>query len=301
MRREVTCMLISFLLPSCGIPTDAQSSNSEDPDWRVFRSIAAEDDVFYGTPGYEPTAGKFLFRDLKNESDTSLAGRLLGAVGARLVYIDRRKPRWEYYDGEEDPIHDIALYSQPESWGSAFGVCRSEKYEVSFSDDGEIESVSVTPHYGVEGPIFLKEKDDADSDYFRGSMCEVVPPNHTPSYFPSDGVLDAKDLAILLSKAIHLAGQSEPLPYDLSCETYAGEDCTPGSREFLSKLRLDEIDEVSEINCGYADGPERDCYTVKVGDHRLGPFPKQITVKGSTYMNNWEVFKVSIREGFTIS
>jgi hypothetical protein len=72
-------------------------------------------------------------------------------------------------------------------------------------------------------------------------------------------------------------------------------------RSYLSKLRLNEIDETIEINCCYAKDPGEHCNTVTVGEHRLGPFPKRITIKGLTYMNNWKVHSVEIREGSTIS
>jgi len=291
--------LMAVCLGACGAAENSSTPKGVEPDWRTFRSVALEQDQVDQQPNYRATPRSFRFQDLKNEGDAALAKRLLGAVGERIVFIDRHKDRWQYYDGDSAPIESIDLYSRPESWGSAFGICRSEKYEIEFSDDGKIEMVSVTPRYGVEGPIFQKE--DFDWDFFRDRMCEDVPSNHTPSYFPASDVLAAQDLAILLSKAVYLAGQAGELPFKLDCRTYEDRECSAGTRAYLGNLRLHDIDQTSEINCPYASGPEDDCYTVTVGEHQLGPFPKQITIRGSTYMNNWKVHSVSIREGLTIS
>lgn len=130
-------------------------------------------------------------------------------------------------------------------------------------------------------------------------MCDEVPANHTPSYFPvSDSVLEAQDLAILISLAIDEAGRDGALSYDLSCATYDGKECQSDIRQFLSQLRLDEIDTVNMVNC--TDDTD-DCYTVTVGEHELGPNPKYITIKGTTYKNEWRVQSIDVIESFTVS
>lgn len=297
MRPKAVLLIANLLAASCGV--SGERRDASDPDWKVYRSAAAKNEEFAGDLSYKPRPDIFVFRDLKSEGDVSLARRLLGAAGQRIVHIDRHRDRWQYYEGDDDPIHDIVLYSKPESWGSAYGICRSEKYEISFAEDGKIGSVTVTPRYGVEGPIF--QKDGFDWGFFRTKMCETVPGNHTPSYFPADDVIEAHDLAILLAKAIDLAGKAGDLPYRLNCKTHGGEVCSTRVREYLSKLKLNEIDHTSKINCPYPRGPKDTCFTVTVGENRLGPFPKKITIQGSTYMNNWVVHSVEVRESFTIS
>lgn len=250
--------------------------------------------------GYAPTKGRFVFADLKYESDASLSQRLLGALSSRIVFIDRQKSRWRYYKSDNDPINRLTLFSQPEPWGSAFGLCRAERYEISFLGDGSIESVDVSPRYGVEGPIFQKQKNDSDWNKFRESMCDEVLGSHTPTYFPvNDSVLDAKELAILLSLAVDEAGRDGNLSYDLSCKSFQGKECAKGIRQYISTLRLHEIDSVNKFNCTRARN--EDCFTVTVGEHQLGPYPKIITIKGTTYMNAFQVFSVSVIESFTMS
>jgi len=290
------------LLPSCSNKaeeiTGHRSSNYVEPNWEKFRSISFEQNEVEVPDGYAPAADRFIFADLKYESNESFARRLLGALSSRIVFIDRQQHRWKYYQSENDPIHSVTLFSQPEPWGSAFGLCRIERYEISFSSDGSIESVDVSPRYGVEGPIF--QKDNFDWDRFRGSTCGEVPSAHTPSYFPvSDSVLDAQDLAILLSLAIDQAGRDGPLDYDLSCRSFSGEECEEGIRQYISTLRLNEINSVNKLNCERA--PNEDCFTVTVGEHQLGPYPKLITIRGTTYMNDWQVYSVSVVESFTVS
>ncbi|XAP79426.1 hypothetical protein ABC955_06520 [Citromicrobium bathyomarinum] len=304
IRKSLLLVWLAGFLISCSDNSEdqlnRQSSIYVDPDWKKFRSIPFDQDVPDAPAGYAPGDGKFLFSDLKYESDESLSRRLLGALASRIVFIDRQQDRWDYYQDDDEPIHQIELFSKPESWGSAYGLCRIEKYEISFSDDGKISSVVVSPRYGVEGPIFQKE--GYDWDLFRGSMCESVLPSHTPSYFPaSESVLEAQDLSILLSIAIDQATRDGRLSYDLSCETYQGKACVDDSRRYLASLRLHDINSVNKLNCSRENSAEADCFTVTVGEHELGPYPKYITIKGTTYMNEWKVYSVSMVEGFTIS
>lgn len=296
--RAWTILMMWIAVASCDRPIITRVRNEVEPDWQAFRAVPAGDGVFQGVAGYGSAADRFSFRDLKREGDVSLARRLLGAVGERIAYIDRHKDRWQLYANDDAPVESVTLYSRPEAWGSAYGICRTEKYEIAFSADGSIDSVNVTPRFGVEGPIF--QKDDFDWDHFYGAMCEKVPANHTPSYFPADDALEAQDLAIILSKAIFLAGQGGGLPFDLSCQSYNGSKCL-SPREFLAKLKLNEIDKTSGINCLFQEKPGDHCYTVTVGEGRLGAFPKELTVRGTTHMNEWRVYSVSIREGNTIS
>ena len=294
-------MAIVATLPSCSKVTDPSMADDDheyvEPNWEKFRSIPFEQRAVEAPAGYRPVEGRFVFADLKYESDESLSKRLVGALASRIGFIDRGQDRWQYYSADDDPMHSITLFARPEPWGSAFGLCRSERYEISFNEDGTISSVDVSPRYGVEGPIF--QKDNFDWDDFRERMCDEVPANHTRSYFPvSDSVLEAQDFAILLSLAIDEAGREGPLSYDLSCSTYNNEECQSDLRAFLSELRLHEIDAVSSENC---TGDAYDCFTATVGEHELGPYPKHITIKGTTYMNEWRVQSISIIESFTMS
>ena len=293
----------SFLI-SCAEKSEEQLHEQAavyvEPDWQKFRSIPFEQNVPDAPAGYAPAEEKFTFADLKYESDESLSRRLLGALASRIVLIDRQQERWPYYQNDDEHIHRIELFSRPEAWGSAYGLCRIEKYEIEFSEDGSISSVVVSPRYGVEGPIF--QKDGFDWETFRGSMCESVLPSHARSYFPaSESVLEAQDLAILLSIAIDQAARGGRLSYDLSCQTYEGNACVDDSRQYLTSLRLHDINSMSRLNCSRARVPEEDCFTVTVGEHELGPYPKYITIRGTTYMNEWKVYSVSIVEGFTVS
>lgn len=294
-------VLLVGLLHGCSnkpTTTSDPSSNYIQPNWEKFRSTPFEQEEVKVVAGYAPTEGRFVFADLKYESDESLSRRLLGALSSRIVFIDRQRHRWKYYRSDNDPIRSLTLFSRPEPWGSAYGLCRTERYEISFLDDGSIESVDVSPRYGVEGPIF--QKGNFDWDKFRGSMCDEILGSHTPTYFPvNDSVLDAQDLAILLSLAVDEAGRDGELSYDLYCKSIQGEECAKGIRQYISTLRLNEIDSVNKFNC--VRGPNEDCFTVTVGDHQLGPYPKIITIKGTTYMNAWQVYSVSVIESFTMS
>ena len=240
LSKLVNTIFLAALVTGCtnevGEYAKDRSQKYIEPDWQKFRTTSVTLYQVEPNSDYQPTAGRFVLADLKYEKTESLARRLVGALSSRIVFIDRMQPRWLYYQSDDEPIHDITLYSQPEPWGSAFGLCRIEKYEISFNDDGSISSVQVSPRYGVEGPIF--QKSDFDWEEFRGPMCDNVPPDHTPSYFPAgDSVLDAQDFAILLSLAIDEAGRDAPLPYDLTCATYQGENCLDKFKELLRDLR----------------------------------------------------------------
>lgn len=297
MRPVLGCVLACLVFVSCRQSISNDNPVDFSPDWRTFRSTATEGGDVQRRDAGPRTDGLFTLGDLKKESDASLANRLLGQLGSRIVYIDRHRSRWRYYNGDSDTISHLTLFSRPQSWGSAFGICGTEKYEISFTESGEVESVQVTPRFGVEGPIFQRR--DFDWDYARGRMCNDVPANHTPSYFPAPDAFAAHDLAILLSMAIDLAGQPGPLPFELSCSG-RGESCAPGLRQYLAELRLSDIDDTSQIGCTRIGDKREDCYTVTVGQGQLGPFPKRITIRGSTYMNDWKVRSVTVREGFTM-
>ena len=298
MQRGYGSLLACLLFLSCNSSIASKQAVETGPEWKSFRSTAANDGSFQGTPEYQPNQSKFVFGDLKNESDSSLASRLLGAVGTRIAHIDRHRDRWRYYRGDFDPIENITLFSRPETGGSAFGICRTERYEIAFSDSGAIESVKVSPYYGIEGPIFQKKDFDWDS---YEKVCQGVPSNHTPSYFPAGDSLEAQDLAVLLSTAIFQAGQPGQLPFELKCESLRKGKCSGDIRQFLSELRFDAINETSHANCLYSDNSGDECFTIKVGENRLGNFPKVITIKGSTYLHENKVYSVSVIEGFTIS
>lgn len=58
---------------------------------------------------------------------------------------------------------------------------------------------------------------------------------------------------------------------------------------------------MSLANCPLQRGAEAVCFSIETGHSKLGPFPKTITVKGSTYMNKLRVNTMDVDEGFTIS
>jgi hypothetical protein len=82
---------------------------------------------------------------------------------------------------------------------------------------------------------------------------------------------------------------------------YDGSACRDDIRQYLGKLRLHDIDNLTLANCPLPGGPKAVCFTIETGHLKLGPFPKTITVKGSTYMNKVRVDSVSVDEGFTVS
>ena len=64
---------------------------------------------------------------------------------------------------------------------------------------------------------------------------------------------------------------------------------------------MEDVDSFNLSNCPLPGGPAAVCFTIKTGENRLGPFPKTITIKGSTYMNEVRVDSVDVVEGFTMS
>ena len=111
--------------------------------------------------------------------------------------------------------------------------------------------------------------------------------------------MTAQDLAMLLIPAIDLAHSPGPLPYRLTCRGYK-QPCKDDIRSYLGEMRLEDIDSFNLSNCRIA-GPDAVCFTIETGKGRIGPFPKTLTVKGSTYMNNVRVDSVEVEEGFTVS
>jgi hypothetical protein len=156
----------------------------------------------------------------------------------------------------------------------------------------------VTERYGVEGAIFQK----SDFDWHQYEvMCTSAPATHAPSYFPAPDSIAAQHVALLLAPAIDLAASAGSLPFRLNCRTYRGDGCSDDARRYLGQLRLDEIAALTFANCPLMGGPARVCFTITTDADRLGPYPKYITVKGSTYMNTIRVDSVEIEEGFTMT
>jgi hypothetical protein len=215
--------------------------------------------------------------------------------------VDRHRDRWQYYEGDKDAAESVDLYTRPYALGSQFGLCGVEKYSIEFDDEGRIESVAVSQRYGVEGPIF--QKADFDWDHYYNVMCASAPATHAPSYFPAPDSLMADHTAELLVALFDIASSSAALPFELECTSWEEKRaCSKGIREYLGSLRLDDIDEFTLANCPLAGAPPNSiCFTVISGVHQLGPFPKYITVKGSTYMNNVQIDSVDVLESFTVS
>ncbi|NUQ17688.1 MAG: hypothetical protein HOP95_04430 [Sphingomonas sp.] len=301
-QRTMAGLVLVALCAACG----AKSANFDwgkyqPPDWHKYQAR----DVKAGAGIYPPTgavreqdAGRVTFADLKSESDQSLARRLLGAAGQRIAYIDRHRDRWRYYRSDNEPAESIDLYTHPDALGSQYGLCGTEKYTINFDDSGHISTVSVAERYGVEGAIF--QKPDFDWNYYYNVMCKSVPASHAPSYFPASDSITAQDLAMLLIPTIELAHSSGSLPYRLTCRGFK-QRCRGDIRNYLGDLRLEDIDSFNLSNCPLPGGPQAVCFTIETGEGRLGPFPKTITVKGSTYMNNVRVDSVDVDEGFTVS
>ena len=293
---------ILALCAGCGAqPVKFDWGKYQPPDWRKYQARDIEPGNLVHSPSdvsQRQDRGRVTFADLKNESDQSLAQRLLGAAGQRIAYIDRHRARWRFYQSDRDAAESIDLYTHPDALGSQYGLCGTEKYAITFDDSGHISTVSVTDRYGVEGAIF--QKADFDWDRYNNVMCKSVPATHAPSYFAASDAESGLDLARILVAAIDLAHGSETLPYRLTCRGYK-QPCSGDIRKYIGDLRLEDIDAFDLSNCPLPGGPQALCYTVTTGEHRLGPFPKTITVKGSDYMNNVRVDSVDVNEGFTIS
>jgi hypothetical protein len=301
-RRIITGFGIVALCAACGAePTSFDWGKYQPPNWHTYKAhdVKAEVGVHaLSSTAQEPDAGRVTFGDLKSESDHSLALRLLGAVGQRIAYIDRHRDRWRYYQNDEDAADSLDLYTHPDALGSQYGLCGTEKYTITFDDSGNISAVSVAERYGVEGAIF--QKSEFDWDHYYNVMCKSVPASHAPSYFPASDSITAQDLALLLIPAIDLARSPGTLPYRLTCRGHK-QPCGGDVQTYLGQLRLEDIDRFDLSNCPLPGGPATVCFTITTGENRLGPFPKKITVKGSTYMNEVRVDSVDVDEGFTIS
>ncbi len=305
VRQLATCVFASLICIACDSGRGAWNwQEYQPPDWRQYR--AREANVPNVPPNPSPSRNgiggdRFTFGDLKSETDESLARRLLGEAGGRIAYIDRYWRRWNLYNGDDDGAERIDLYTRPYALGSQYGLCGVEKYSVEFDDEGRIRSVTVSQRYGVEGPIF--QKSDFDWEHYSNVMCASVPATHAPSYFPATDSIMADRAAELLIVLFDLAASSEPLPFSLECRAWEERrDCGQGIREYLGQLRLEEIDEFSLVNCSLEDvSPHSVCFTITTGVHQIGPFPKHITVRGSTYMNNVRLDSVEVLESFTVS
>lgn len=298
-------LLVAVLCASCGAgPTNFDWAKYQAPDWRKYQaksfSSLTHDQVPSGSER-QSDPGRVTFADLQNEGDKSLAQRLLGAAGRRIAYIDRYRDRWRYYQSDHEAAESLDLYTHPDSLGSQYGLCGTEKYSITFDDSGHISTVSVTQRYGIEGPISQWPISDQEWDNYSKVMCASAAASHAASYFPAPDSIAADNVATVLISAIDLAASSKPLPYRLNCRMYDGTACRDDVRQYLGALRLHDIDELTLANCPLPGGPKAVCFTIETGHTKLGPFPKTITVKGSTYMNKLRVDSVEVEEGFTIS
>ena len=133
-------------------------------------------------------------------------------------------------------------------------------------------------------------------------MCKSASPSHISSYFPATDASSAQHAALVLITAIDISASSvSELPFRLECIRNT-KSCRSVLRKYLGKLRLKDIDAFSFANCPILKSKLGDvCFTVEVGRNHLGPFPKYISVRGSTYMNNIRVESVSVIESFTLS
>lgn len=305
LRQLASCIFISVICMSCGARSAASAwDHYQPPDWRRYR---AENVDLPHSPPYPSSSqnvpgreGRFRFADLRGESDDSLARRLLGEVGRRIAYIDRHRERWNLYQGDDDGVERLDLYTHPYALGSQFGLCGVERYSVEFDDQGRVESVAVSQRYGVEGPIF--QKADFDWDHYYNVMCASAPATHAPSYFPATDALLADDAAELLIALFDLAGSPGTLPFSLECREWNRHACRGDVRAYLGTLRLHDIDEFSSANCPLGDVPPHSvCFTIIAGQHQIGPFPKYITVRGSTYRNDIRIDSVEVLESSTVS
>lgn len=296
----VALLLLGF--SACGNKSTQWSWEEQHaPYWETYKAEAQPEQRPLPAPNVRPhtDTGRFTFYDLKNETDASLASRLLGENGKRITYIDRQPSRWQYYSGDEAAIKSIDLYTHPAELGSQYGLCGVEKYSFSFDDNGKIESVELSERFGIEGDIFQKKDFDWDN---YSKMCAAASASHAPCYFPAKDSIAAHDAAHVLVTAIDISASSvSDLPFSLECVP-DGKSCDLALRTYIGKLRLKDIDDFGFANCPvFGSKPKEVCFTVEVGRHHLGPFPKYITVRGSTYMNNVIVYSVSVIESFTMS
>lgn len=301
-RRLPLHALIAFTCTSCNSqPVPLGGEAHQTPDWGRYQAAAVTVPTGPNEPfrQYRPTQeDRFSFRDLKSESDESLARRLLGQAGRRIAYIDRHRERWRLYNGDDDGAESIDLYTHAFTWGTQFGLCVVERYALEFDEAGRIESVKVSQRYGIEGPIFQAGYDQDQ----HSQMCASAPPTHAPSYFPAPDSIVAYDAARLLITVFDSAASSGPLSYRLQCRTQAGRDCTHDSRAFLGSTRLGDIDEFSHVNCSLRSSATGSvCFTIVVGRHQIGPFPKYVTVRGSSVRDSIRINSVEILESFTMS
>jgi len=305
--RILLTLLLALLACCSREPKAFDWSHYQPPDWKKYRTEDAETPngsthSRNSLPAKVSTAQfeRFTFADLKTESDASMAFRLLGAVGRRIAYIDRHRDRWELYSSGSDPAESIDLYTHPDALGSQYGLCGVEKYTIEFDDGGAIASVGVQHRYGVEGPIY--QGPNVDWDYYYKRMCAEVPASHAPNYFPAPDAFLADDASELLVILFDQAQSARGPAFPIKCRSYGGEACKGDIHAYLGKLKLSDIDELSEANCTYDVGPSyKVCFTITTGTHQLGPFPKYITVKGSTHMNRYRIDAVDVMEGFTVS
>jgi hypothetical protein len=305
--RILLTVLLAFLAGCNPEPKAFDWSQYKPPDWKKYR--AEDAGTLNGSahsrnrsPAKTSVAqlGRFTFADLKTEGDSNLAFRLLGAVGRRIAYIDRHPDRWDLYSSDSDSAESIDLYTQPDALGSQYGLCGVEKYSVEFDDNGAIASVSVQHRYGVEGPIY--QGPNVDWDYYYERMCAEVPASHAPSYFPAPDVFLADDASELLLILFDQTQSASDPPFPIKCRSYDGRSCQADIKAYIGSLKLNDIDELSEANCTFLVGSSDDvCFTITTGTHELGPFPKYITVKGSTHMNRYRIDAIEVMEGFTVS
>lgn len=294
--------LLTLGFSACGNNSTQWSwEEKHPPSWETYRAEAQPEQRSLSARNLRsPTdAGRFTFYDLKNESDASLAARLLGENGKRIAYINRHSSRWEYYSGDKAAIESIDIYTHPAEVGSQYGLCGVEKYSFKFDDAGRIESLESSKRFGVEGDIFQKK--DFDWDKYT-KMCEAASASHAPSYFPAKGSIAALDAASVLVTAIDISASSVgELPFRLEC-TSDGKSCNPALRSYLGKLHLKDIDDFSFAGCPVFESKPKDvCFTVEVGRNQFGRFPKYLTVRGSTYMHDVRVYSVTVIESFTMS
>jgi hypothetical protein len=300
--RRVTIATTVLLCTACGSKQPGWDwASYQPPDWRRYQAQDARPPRSAPAPSTADAIGappRITLRELKTDSDARLAQRILGPLAGRIAYIDRHRERWDRYSGDA-AAESIELYTHPQALGSQFGLCGVERYAIHFDDAGQVDGVSVTRRYGVEGPIF--QKADFDWNAYK-RMCAAAPASHAPSYFPATDEEAALDLARMLLPAIDLAAIPGPLPYLLRCPSGGrSQPCPAHVRGYLATLRLNAIYEFSQSGCPLPGRANTECFTIRVGEGRLGSFPKTITVRGSTFMNNISIDSVDVLESQTLS